>query len=241
MNRIGRATLMLCIGVVITRLLWTGGFGWFVRQGMKWPLILATIVLMVFGIYEALSGSKEELRDIEASKRSAGPAIGWMLALPLAVLISVAPTGLGAAAASRVDAFVPTETEERYPALDDSQGPIEMGVFDFVDRALWDSEESLRDVTVRLEGLVVNDPAVPSGFKLTRFLLSCCAADGIPIQVNLQDVGREIADDTWVQVDLEWTEPAQPYGDGNWEVDARALTVVELPEAPTDSYESLSG
>ena len=82
---------------------------------------------------------------------------------------------------------------------------------------------------------------MPNGFKLTRFLLSCCAADGIPIQVNLQDIGRVIEDDTWVQVDLEWTEPAQPYGDGNWEVDARAINVVELPEAPTDSYESLSG
>ena len=45
---------------------------------------------------------------------------------------------------NRPAAFEPLET---------GNGPVEMRVFDFLDRALWDDERSLEGVPVRLEGL----------------------------------------------------------------------------------------
>ena len=238
MNRMGRATLMLGLAAIMTRLLWTGGFGWFVQQRMKLPLMAATAVLLAFGLYETFAGSREEGRDPDSSRRQVGPVVGWMMILPLVVLISVAPTGLGASAADRVDSFSPTETDDEFTPLDSSAGPVEMKVLDFVERALWDESRSLEDTTVRLEGLVVNDPEVPDGFKLTRFLVSCCAADGIPIQVSIRDAGPPLPDDTWVVADIVWRPLPESERETSTVVEADAIAITVVPDAPNDPYES---
>lgn len=240
MNRVGRASLMLCLGGVIARLLWSGGFGWFVQQHMKWPLIAAAIALLGFGFYEIIAVSRRSREDPEAGRIFAGPSVGWLLALPLLVLISVAPTGLGAAAAGRVEAFTPTETSSGFAPLEPAPDPIEMRVYDFLNRAVWDESRSLDGVTVRLEGLVVNDPAVPDGFRLTRFMVSCCAADGVPLQVIVHHDGPPLADDTWVIADVVWRSPEVPYDEttGPRPVEADASSVVVVPDPPDDPYES---
>ncbi|MDW3178254.1 MAG: TIGR03943 family protein [Acidimicrobiia bacterium] len=240
MNRSGRAAVMLTLGAIMGRLLWSGGFGWFVQQRMRLPLMGAAIVLVVFGVYEFARSAKEEQDNPESTRRSAGPAVGWLLLLPLVVLISVAPTGLGAAAADRIDAYTPTESQEEFDALDTSNGAPAMRVFDFLERAAWDEERSLEGQPVLLEGLVVNDPSVPDGFKLTRFMVSCCAADGIPLQVDVRGAGAPLEDETWVVAEVIWRPPTTPYieQEGDWAVEADAVNVTVVPDAPNDPYES---
>jgi uncharacterized repeat protein (TIGR03943 family) len=192
----------------------------------------------VFGLYEAWAQAREERRDLELSRRSVGPVVGWLLVLPLLVLILVAPTGLGAAAADRVEAYTPTEGSDRYPDLDASDGPVPMRVFDFLDRAVWDEDRSLDGVPVQLEGLVVNDPDLEGGFKLTRFMVSCCAADGIPLQVTVFIDGPEIPNDTWVVADVMWRPPTIPYAEQELAIVEADAISIRPGEAPSDPYES---
>ena len=149
MNRIGRATVMLALGGITARLLLNGGFGWFVQQRMRLPLWGATIVLLVFGAYELWMGSRDERRNPESSRWPVGPRVGWLMILPLVVLISVAPTGLGAAAAGRVDAYTPENTTDAFEPLDTSDGPVEMRVFDFLDRENLPADYDLTDPAVQ--------------------------------------------------------------------------------------------
>lgn len=229
---------MLTLGAVVGRLVWSGGFGWFVQQRMRLPLLLAAVVLLTFGLYEVLAAGREEKRDPESLRRFAGPRVGWLLIAPVLVLVSVAPTGLGSAAADRVEAYTPTESTSRQPPLPETDGPIEMRVFDFLDRAIWEGE-TLEGVTVRLEGLVVNDPDIPDGFKLTRFMVSCCAADGIPLQVTVHHDGPALANDTWVVADVVWRPPATPYAEAEViEVEADAASITVDPDPPDNPYES---
>ena len=111
MSRLGRAAILLWLGGFTIRLVWTGGFGWFVQQRMRYPLLAAAVLLLAFGIHEAFRSSAEEenLRPLEA-RRSVAPIVGWLMILPFIVLISVAPTGLGSAAADRVEAFTPVQS-----------------------------------------------------------------------------------------------------------------------------------
>ncbi len=268
MTRLGRAGILLFVGVLTARLIWSGGFGWFVQQRMKIPLTLAAIALLVFGAYELISwtkadGSNDDDGDHDHDHGDdhnhgddhgaghahahgdtkvdrAGPRVGWLLALPLLVLISVAPTALGAAAADRVDAYVPTESTDRFEPLAEVDGPLPMRVIEFLDRAAWDPGRSLEGRTIQLEGLVVNDESVPDGFKLTRFMVSCCAADGIPLQVTLHNVSGQFEDDTWVIVDLVWIPPDVPYQEqaGTWIIEANAVNVTPVVGVPKDPYES---
>ena len=241
MNRSGRAIIMVFAGAMLARLLASGGFGFFVQQRMEIPLILAAAALLIFGIIEVIASWREETTDPESSRRQRGPAVGWLLALPLLVLVAAAPTALGAAAAERVDAYTPTRTEEFFQPLADSDEPVEMRVFDFLNRAVWDEEKSLEGRTVRLEGLVVNDELHTEGFTLTRFLVSCCAADGIPLQVDLHDVGQSFDDDTWVIADVQWIEPDLPYNElpsGERRIAATVVEITAVPGARNDPYES---
>lgn len=242
MNRVGRAAVMLTLGLVSARMLWTGSFGWFIQQRMRWPLLAATIVLLMLGLYEGVQGAREESANPDSMRQLRAPKVGWMMVLPLVVLVSVAPTGLGAAAADRVDNFTPVENDDDlFEDLDTSNGPVELRVLDFVNRALWDEQNSLNGTTVRLEGLVVNDEAAPDGFLLTRFLVSCCAADGVPIQVAVRGVDQQIADDNWVVADVVLREPEIPYieiEDDVWFVEADVQSITVDPTPPTDAYES---
>ena len=241
MTRLGRAAMMLFIAITMSRLLWTGAFGFFIQQRMRIPLILAVIGLFGLGIYEAVRALKEEKSDPESVTRATAPRVGWMTVLPLMVLVSVAPTGLGAAAAERVEAFTPVEASSNFEPLDTSVQPVPMRVFDFVDRAFWDPDRSTEGVTVQLEGLVVNSETVPDGFLLTRFLVSCCAADGVPIQVAVRGVDTVYPDDTWVVADVVLRPPPAPFNELPLDmrtVQADVVSITVNPNTPSDAYES---
>jgi uncharacterized membrane protein YcgQ (UPF0703/DUF1980 family) len=70
-------------------------------------------------------------------------------------------------------------------------------------------------------------------------MVSCCAADGLPLQVNLHGVGEPLENDTWVVAEVVLREPSMPYlemPEGPL-VSADAVRVTPS-EAPNDPYES---
>jgi hypothetical protein len=71
-------------------------------------------------------------------------------------------------------------------------------------------------------------------------MVSCCAADGIPLQVAIVDAGRELADDSWVRVVARWRPPPTTYQELEppWLVEAGITELTVLSGAPPDSYES---
>ena len=89
MTRFGRSAMMLFLAVTMSRLLWTGSFGFFIQQRMQIPLILATIGLFGLGGYEAVRAFKEEKVDPESVRTSIAPRVGWLMVLPLLVHFSV--------------------------------------------------------------------------------------------------------------------------------------------------------
>ena len=235
---------MLSVGGVTMRLALSGGFGAFVQQRMKLPLILAASLLIVFGVVEAEGAFRQERRDPAAARRSISPVVGWLLAAPVLVLTAVAPSALGAAAAQRADPLTPTEQEVPASGLaeiDDSAGPVEMRVYDFLSRALWDETGSLTGKQIVLEGIVVNDDNIDDGFRLTRFAVNCCAADGLPLQVGLRGIDDDFDNDIWVRATVVWRPPPE----GGYqsaaapevvEADVLDLEIVENP--PDDPYET---
>lgn len=235
---------MLTIGGVTLRLVLSGGFGAFVQQRMKIPLVLAAVMLLAFGIIEAVAAYRQDSVDPDSPKRSISPTVGWLLAAPLVVLVAVAPTSLGAAAAQRSEPLTPTEQappDDGIEEIDDSNGPVEMLVYEFLSRALWDDTRSLEGKEIVLEGIVVNDDGIEDGFRLTRFAVNCCAADGLPLQVGVRGVDRAFDDDTWVRATVVWRPPpevdeADPAIAEVVEADVVDLEVIDDP--PDDPYET---
>ncbi len=283
MNHIGRAAILLVLGVMTLRLIATGGFGWFVAQHMRLPLIGAGIVLLLLGVAEYYVSTRKSSTPAEPAAEAvtpgaaldidtdageslwagpvttaivadidhhgtgddhdkehatAGPKVGWLLVLPLAVLIAVAPTALGAAAAGRVDAVIPTDSGTSFQPLPVQDVPVTMGVMEFLNRAVWDDQRSLEGVSVELTGIVVNDPEIPDGFKLTKFLVGCCAADGLPVQVVVRGLSQPMENDTWVEVAGQWIVPEVDAAESGDTPELMIESISVLPNAPSNPYES---
>src|SRR5437773_1076861 len=63
-------------------------------------------------------------------------------------------------------------------------GAVDVKIADFIGRVDNDPK-SLTNVPVRIVGFVADDAKHPGGFLLTRFWLTCCAADAFPVQLRV--------------------------------------------------------
>ena len=235
MNQAGRGMITLIVGLAVARMTMTGAFGDFVQQRMRWPLVIAACCLIGLGAIDVVRW----VRAAGEQNRQAAPAVGLLMVVPILILIAVAPSALGAAAADRVEPYEPPPPETEAWVLPD-EDPFEMSVLDFVNQALYDEEGRLEGRSVVLEGLVVNDPDVPDGFLLVRFLVSCCAADGIPLKIALRGTPERLENDTWVEAVVSWTPPEVPYDDPNGPryIEAEIESIEVLEDPPDSPYES---
>lgn len=216
---------------------------------------VAGIVLTTLGLLTILRGVRNGRGAVgpasagdDSHEHAHSPRVAWLLLLPLLAILLVAPAPLGADAAGRSDAQAPPS-----PAADSlfgplpapSDGAVELTVTEFLQRALYDDARSLEAVPVRLRGFVVVDPETSDGYLLTRFVLSCCAADGFPIQVAATCIdGPPPPDDTWVEVVGTWDPPAPDTSEtdgGGPAVAALAAESQTVIDPPAKPYEQTGG
>jgi uncharacterized repeat protein (TIGR03943 family) len=180
----------------------------YVRGALRPPLVASGVVLLVLAAV-ALYG-----RDPGGHGHGHGaPRSGWLLALPVLVLLLVAPPALGSFAASRQAAQAtqgggPTGA---FPPLPEPVGgAVALPVSEFVTRALYDKDRSLAGVRVRLLGFAV--PEEDGGYLLTRFNLFCCAADGQAYQLAVHGDRTPRRADQWLVVEGRW-QPQPVFGE----------------------------
>ncbi|MFV0307182.1 MAG: TIGR03943 family putative permease subunit [Desertimonas sp.] len=233
MSRDGRGALLVALGAMVAQLVWSGDFSSFVQLHMRWPLGAAAIALLALGLNDLVIA---RLGIVADAARRAAPVVGGLMMLPVAVLIAVAPTTLGSAAARRAGPPPPTATDEAFAPLPDDGRPIEMRVFEFMRRARSDQRFELEGRHVVVEAFVVNDDRYPDGVLLSRFLVSCCAADALPVQIAVPTT-LTFDDDTWVRATIEW-DPVASAGEQRWLVVATLVEYTVLTAAPAAPYES---
>jgi uncharacterized repeat protein (TIGR03943 family) len=242
--------LLTALGAMGVRLVLSRQFLRFVRPGMKLPLLGASVLLVVLGVTtlirawrapRAVGHPESDGHEGHSHTDGKGPGVGWLLALPLAVLLLVEPTSLGAYAANR-QAVKTTRLSQSAGVLFDplpakQDGRVELTLTDFSERGLYDGKESLKGQPVRLVGFVNHDKAAPGGFFLTRFKIACCAADAYPVQVVLLGDAGQWPDDTWLTIDGVW-KPTEVQPDAKDLLRAQ-ITVQKVTKMTTtpDPYE----
>jgi uncharacterized repeat protein (TIGR03943 family) len=162
--------------------------------------VTLTFAALAYGAY-ALRATREPLR--------VGEALGlFALILPVLAVLLVPRAELGAQAASR-KATSRSFSVEQLKASKPSQ-PAPGG--EFASESLMDVAGAAADPAyagvanltdgsrVRLLGFAVESSAGAS-FDLTRFLVSCCAADALPVRAPIDAGGLDVpASDEWVTV-----------------------------------------
>lgn len=161
-----------------------------------WVVPMGAVIL---GLCAAARLATARTGHREVLTRSRAISLG-VVVLPAVLVLSLPPAALGSYAASRRSAVsagvVPTES-------------VASGEITLVDvaAAKW-SRDTLQQLVrragaqVSFVGFVTKDPgAAADEFTLTRFIVSCCVADALSVQVRV--VGAppgEFPEDQWVRV-----------------------------------------
>ena len=213
---------------------WAAGF-WFLLATDRTSLYLSTrtawvvptgAVLLAVGFL----GRLLSLRTDEPKPITARSAWGTgLIVLPVITVLALPPASLGSYAASKRSNF-------SSGGIVASAGEIASGNLSLTDVAGGlRSREGVAALTeragepVEFTGFVTKDPGAPADeFMLTRFLVSCCVADAL--SVNVRVVGAppgEFKADEWVRV----TGRFYPLG-RDVIVDSTDIVRVERPKRP---------
>jgi uncharacterized repeat protein (TIGR03943 family) len=245
MNPRMRGYLALLLGAAMLRLVTSGSFRSFVSPRMQVPLAAAAVVLIAISFVAILGGKRstaasagDHHHDHHDEHHSArAMRVGWLLFVPLIVLVGINPTALDASSTDRFREAAPQRPSLVLPPLDPTVN--EMSIARFQSYALYDAEQ-LAGRPITLTGFVADDDEFAAGgFVLTRFMIACCAADAYVLQIAIQPT-TSLPEDTWVQVTGTWVEP--PGGTypaaGTFMIGLSPTSVTVLPSAPDNPYES---
>lgn len=216
MTREVQGVLVGLLGVAIVRLAWGTAYLNYVKESMRPWLLLAggaLIVLAIVVIIDAIrrpSSVTENATGDHGHDHGHAPRTAWLLLLPIATIILVAPPALGSFAASRDDGNSVSEPRTALPPLPPGD-PVPVFLSDYVTRAIWEGGTSLEGRVVELEGFVLPQP--DGGWLLTRLQIACCAADAFASKVRPVDLPPEaqsLPADTWVRVTGTWVPDDDP-------------------------------
>ena len=215
---------------------WAALFFWLLISGRA-SLYLSTRTSWVIPLGAILSTACLAGILASARVREVEP-IGWRAALstaaivlPVVVMVATPPVSLGAFAAGRRGALTLGPAGAATSPTDMAGGRIELvdvaGALR--DRSAMRALVERAGSRVSWIGFVNREPGMPADeFFLTRFLVTCCAADAVSLQVRVVEAPPgEFRVDDWVRVDGS----VYPLG-SEVLVDASGVTKVPRPKRP---------
>jgi uncharacterized repeat protein (TIGR03943 family) len=220
-----RSILLLLTGSFAVWLALSGVVLNFVRPSMR-PFVLAAgaiSVLLAVLPPGGLLGRGGAAHDHDHGE----PGVGWLLLVPLLVVLLVPPAPLGANAVHSRLATARSSTGVYPRVRPPVRGAVPMSMAEFETRALRDRTASLRGVRVRLTGFVSR---TGTSYDLSRFVIFCCAADAEAVEIAVTGDRVPHKLNEWVELEGIWVPAA---------VDATAVVVralsvrtIKRPRAP---------
>jgi uncharacterized repeat protein (TIGR03943 family) len=207
----------------------------YVRATLRPPLAASGAALLAVAVATLRGRPRPRPAPDDGHGHGERLGAGWLLILPVLVLLLVAPPALGSYAASRQAPQAGGGVGAFPPLPDPVDGAVPLPVSEFVSRALYDQRRSLAGARVRVLGFVT--PA-GGGYRLTRFNFFCCAADAEAYEITIRGDPTRRQADQWLLVEGRWL-PAPPV---SGEAPTNRLPVLVADEVtpvspPADRYE----
>jgi putative membrane protein len=217
----------------------------YLKPSMRPWLLLAALALIALGVYGLIRGRHADDAEGDADASHDGHAhrlgIGWLLTVPVIVIILFGTEALGAYAAQQANGSLPpysfniaayAQTQAGGP-LDLKSSDIENGMRARANRAF------LAGHDVRLSGFVTEvDKRGAGTFVLSHFLITCCAADAYPIQLGMVGARSIPVEGKWVEVVARYLPHAREPRDSPLAATLRVQSLKRI-KAPDNPYESL--
>jgi uncharacterized repeat protein (TIGR03943 family) len=223
-----RLAVLVCWAGFFAYLWLSGEMTRYLGPRTYWVVVFGGVVLTLAAI-----GHLVTLRTAAPQAPTVGEVLGHLLLLaPIAAVLAVPQAELGALAAAKkssgggivsVTSILPPEPKPG--------APLSFIDIHFAERSqpYADAVGAAEGTGVTLTGFVSRLPGEAGTFELTRFYVSCCAADAIPYSVEVEASGlpASVALDDWLRVEGELA----PGGDG-FVVRPSSIEQVDTPKEP---------
>ena len=210
-----RSLLLVVLGAMAVWLWGSGQALNYVRPGLV-PLIgAAGLVLLALGLLPPLGllGASRAGHPPDGwgdqgghqHQHHHGGWVGWLLLVPVLVVMLIQPAALGSYAVSSRTVVPGSGGNGQFPPLAAPvRGAVPMTMAEFETRAVRDPAQSLAGVRVRLTGFAAPAEGKSGGYRLTRFVIFCCAADAEALQAVVAGDPTPRARDQWLEVEGTW-------------------------------------
>ena len=218
MKRETQNVLLMLVGGAVVKIAFDGSFVRYVKPSMHPYLLVSGVFMIVLAVAAMVRDiQRGGPEDHEEHGHSSRPY--WMLLIPAALILFVAPPALGVSSVSeRVVTAGPLERSPEVPMLD------------VVQRAARDNTGSLKDREITVTGFVVENS--DGSVDLARILIVCCAADARSIRIHLDTGSNAWAEGDWLRVRGTVGQSSPETGN----VPTMSVTGVEQIPAPENTY-----
>jgi uncharacterized repeat protein (TIGR03943 family) len=244
-NPIDRSRAALATGILALWMGLTDAMLKYLRPSMRPWLVAAGVGLVGIGVY-GLVRARQLAVETQAHDHTATPTtkrrprIGWLLVTPVVAIILFGPQPMGDFALRRTPhlpeyafdiAAYASSSGQRIPALkmsDFLEGAVQSG-----------NREYLASHDVMLRGFVsLPGVAGPGSFVLTRYLITCCAADAQPLSVTIVGASSVPDKNQWLDVTARYEPTIRRVANGDYGPVLRAQRLQPI-STPSGPYESL--
>lgn len=253
MSREAQNTLLLLLGGAVLVTVHTGEHLKYVRPSLTPFLVVSGVLIVLLAVATMIRDYRagdsvahdavDDDGDVAGPARShepggghhhhgAGPA--WALALPILVLLAVAPPAIGANAVDSNSARAGNAPSRAAVIADLPPGEKpEVSLLRVIQVAQPESGVDVEDRVVTVTGFLA--PAVSgTGLDLARISILCCAADARTLRMHLVGAAPALAEGTWVQVEGT-IAPGSASAESQWVPDF-AVSRMQAVEAPQFQY-----
>lgn len=233
-----KAIILIAMGLFLYSRILSGKLFFYINERFLWLTIFAALALILLGVSYRYRSTHCD-HDHHDHDHQHGQ-LGWfgilLIASPIILGLVVPPKPLGAAAMTNRDVSLESLTSAAAPEGSTvlSKPKAERNILDWIIEFRQASDPStLAGQEVKLVGFVYRDDRFANEtFMVSRFVLSCCAADAAPLGliVNWSD-SPALEDDQWVEVSGV-LQPGEFDGEMMPIVDAVSVISTEIPNQP---------
>ncbi|GIH21672.1 TIGR03943 family putative permease subunit [Rugosimonospora africana] len=242
--------ILALLGGTLVKLTVTGQYERYVKAAMRPYLFAAGLILLAVAaaaLWPAVFGRRSAETDDhhgDAGHAHTGDGHGhrhgradmaWLLVVPAAVVLLIAPPAIGSYSAGRSGTALGAASSSDYPPLP-AGDPVTVSVLDYASRAVFDGR-SLAGRRVELSGFLLSNGS--GGWYLTRMVITCCAADAQPIKVGLTGaVPANARANEWLEATGEYTDRVDKDPVNGQSIPYLSVTSSTPIPAPAQQYDS---
>ncbi|MCB0209872.1 MAG: TIGR03943 family protein [Anaerolineae bacterium] len=238
-----KAILLIAMGLFLFSRILSGKLFFYINERFFWLTIFAALGLLLVGIsyrYRFVDNAHQHDHHDHDHEYHHHDQLSWiglmLIASPIVLGLVVPPKPLGAAAMTNRDISIESLTSAAAPESNTilSKPHGEKNILDWIVEFRQASDPAaLAGQEVKLVGFVYRDERfADETFMVSRFVVSCCAADAAPLGlvVNWPD-SLTLEDDQWVEV-AGVLQPGEFEGETMPIVEAASVTLTDVPDQP---------